>query len=274
MKIAVLISLCLLLPFGLAAAQSQDQGAAVKASLDRSRMIYPSSAQPDTPLSQAILNRIEWLGKNHPAYFSDPNWPIKIAAREARTLGIRPTTPASRQSVRRPQDPNDIRYLAVVTQNFSVTGASFRKNQQIVLESVQDYGKRGTTLVDGQPILLWLDHVKVLKKLSPDEPAPIVVKIISARYGPPGRTGYSISSMVQSLISPNAEGRYEILVSDALLTPGAANSLRRSTPNLPPFDPYTGQPNVQGQNILTVTYTINGVNKTKQVLEGQTLILD
>ena len=276
MKIAVLLSLFIVVPFGRALAQNEDHGAAVKESLDRSRRLYPDSGQPDTPLSRAILRRIEWLGHHNPGYFSDPDWPVKITAREALALGLRPVAPADPRPQPGPRspDPGGTRYLAVVTHNFSVVGASFRKNQQIILESVQDYGKRGTTLVDGEPVLLWLDNIKVLKKLPPGESGPIVVKIISARYGPPGRAGYSVSSMIQSLISPDAEGRYEILVSDALLTPGAARTLRRARPALPPFDPYTGQPNVRGRSILTVTYSINGLPKTKQGLEGETLILD
>src|SRR5690606_37524470 len=128
--------------------------------------------QPDSTLSRAILGRIEWLGQNNQGYFSDPDWPMKITAREALTLGIhpvrsarpvapaRPVIPSRNAPGQRPQDPGTTRYLAVVKQNFSVVGASFRKNQQIVLESVQDYGKRGTTMVDGQPVLLWLDKLK------------------------------------------------------------------------------------------------------------------
>lgn len=275
MRIAVLLSLISLALVAPESARAQnDHGAEVKGSLDRARALYPESVQPDSPLSRAILSRIEWLGQNNEGYFSDPDWPVKITAREALALGIRPVTPTRSAPAQRPQDPGTIRYLAVVLQNFSVVGASFRKNQQIVLESVQDYGKRGTTLVDGRPVLLWLDKLKVIKELPPGEPDPIVVKIISARYGPPGRAGYSVSRMVQSLISPDAEGRYEILVSDGLLTPGAANSLNRAHPAVPPFDPATGQPNVQDKNILTVTYTIDGIPKTKQGLEGQTLILD
>lgn len=232
MRIAVLFSLILLAAPPPAKAQNENlQGEAVKNSLSRSRVLYPDSARPDSPLSRAILRRIEWLGQNNPAYFSDPDWPVKIAASEALALRIRPVTtaPPPRKpaqpppaQTRRPQDPGTTRYLAVVKKNFSVTGASFRKNQQIVLESLQDYDKRGTTLVDGQPILLWLDNIKVLKKLPPGEPDPVVVKVVSARYGPPGRAGYSVSSMVQSLISPDSEGRYEILVSDALLTPSSS----------------------------------------------------
>lgn len=255
--------------------QSRNHGAAVKASLDRSRLLFPEAARPDSALSMAILRRIEWLGENNPGYFSDPDWPVKLTAREALTLGIRAVPPPGHHTpTPAPRESAQTRYLAMVTKNFSVTGASFRKNQQIILESIQDYGKRGTTLVDGRPILLWLDRIKVLRKLPPGKPVPVVVKIISARYGPPGRAGYSVSQMVQSLISPDAEGRYEILVSDALLTPGAARSLRRSTRSQPAFDPNTGQPNVRGQSILTVTYTIQGVPKTKQGREGETLILD
>ena len=41
-----------------------------------------------------------------------------------------------------------------------------------------------------------------------------------------------------------------------------------------PFDPNTGLPNQRPYKILTVTYTINGLTKTKQALEGQTVVLD
>lgn len=250
---------------------ANSHGAAVKRSLDRARALYPQSVQPDSPLSQAILSRIEWLNQNDRAFFSDPDWPLRLTAAEALALGIRPVQSAPRRTA--PSQPSG-RYLAVVTKNFSTTGASFRKGQQIILESLQDYNKRGTTLVDGQPILLWLDHVKVLRQLPVGETTPVVVKIDSARYGFPGKTAYSVSSMVQSLISPNASGRYEILVSDALLSPSAAQRLNRGVVTGPPFDPYTGQPNPRPVKMLTVIYTIDGVEKTKQALEGQTVILD
>ena len=45
----------------LASAQDEEFGEAVKRSLDRSRILYPESAQPDSALSKAILSRIEWL---------------------------------------------------------------------------------------------------------------------------------------------------------------------------------------------------------------------
>ncbi|MEI6338023.1 MAG: hypothetical protein WCQ57_05495 [Verrucomicrobiota bacterium] len=36
----------------------------------------------------------------------------------------------------------------------------------------------------------------------------------------------------------------------------------------------TGQPNLRPRKILTFSYTMGGVNKTKQTLEGETLLLD
>ena len=42
-----------------ASAQDEEFGAAVKRSLDRSRILYPESAQPDSALSKAILARID-----------------------------------------------------------------------------------------------------------------------------------------------------------------------------------------------------------------------
>lgn len=258
---------------GVLAAQGQTataHGASVKRSLDRARALYPDSADPGSRLSQAVLARITWLSQNNTAFFSDPDWPLKVTAAEALALGIRPV--AMRQP--QPQQKPSGRYLAMVTKNFSTVGASFRKGQQIVLESLQDYDKRGTTIVDGQPVLLWLDHVKIIRELPKGEAAPVVVKVDSARYGFPGKAGYGISGMVQSLISPNASGRYEILVSDALLSPGAAQKLNRSVVTGPPFDPNTGQPNPRPYKILTVTYTIDGVPKTKQGIEGQVLVLD
>ncbi len=127
----------------------------------------------------------------------------------------------------------------MVTSNFSTSEASFRKDQQILLESVQDYGKRVITLVNGRPVLVWLDNIKLLRKLSPDEALPVVVKVESARYGIPGEQAYSVTSRVQSLISPDPSGRYEILVSDALLTPVAARKLTRTAQLV--TDPVTGQ---------------------------------
>jgi hypothetical protein len=161
----------------------------------------------------------------------------------------------------------------VVTQSFSTTQASFRKDQQILLEAIQDYGKRGITLVNGEPVLLWLDNIKVLRELAPGEPAPVVVKVESARYGIPGAQLYSVTGMVQSLIAPDPSGRYEILVSDALLTPAAAKKLNRSTQVM--ADPVTGQTAVHKPNrVLTVTYTLNGLTKTKQAIAGERLVLD
>jgi hypothetical protein len=247
----------------------EEFGAAVKRSLDRSRVLYPESAEPDSALSKAILARIEWLQRHNRVIFSDPNWPLRVTATEAAALGIasQKVTPTKPSAARSP------RFLAVVTRNFSTTEASFRKDQQILLESVQDYGKRGITLVDGEPVLLWLDNIKILRELSPDEALPVVVKVESARYGIPGEQAYSVTTMVQSLISPDASGRYEILVSDALLTPVAARKLSRHARVA--TDPVTGQTAAhRPERVLTVTYTLNGLTKTRQATTGERLVLD
>lgn len=253
----------------LASAQDEEFGEAVKRSLDRSRILYPESAQPDSALSKAILSRIEWLQSHNRAAFLDPNWPLRVTATEAAALGIAPQRTGSTQArtIRSP------RFLALVTRSFSTSQASFRKDQQILLEAIQDYGKRGITLVNGEPVLLWLDDIKVLRELAPDEPAPVVVKVESARYGVPGAQLYSVTGMVQSLIAPDPSGRYEILVSDALLTPAAARKLNRTTQII--ADPVTGTPAVHMPNrVLTVTYTLNGLTKTRQAVAGERLVLD
>jgi hypothetical protein len=99
-----------------AVGQGEDEkfGAAVKRSLDRSRLLYPESAEPDSPLSKAILARIEWLQLHNRAIFSDPNWPLRLTATEAAALGIPATKGVSDQ---RSQGP---RFLAVVTRNFRI----------------------------------------------------------------------------------------------------------------------------------------------------------
>jgi hypothetical protein len=79
--------------------------------------------------------------------------------------------------------------------------------------------------------------------------------------------------MVQSLIVPDTSGRYEILVSDALLTPVAARKLNRAASVV--TDPVTGQTAVRIPNrVLTVTYTLRGSTRTKQAMGGQILVLD
>ena len=101
----------------------------------------------------------------------------------------------------------------------------------------------------------------------------MVVKVESARYGIPGEQAYSVTAMVQSLISPDPSGRYEILVSDALLSPVAARKLTGST--YLTTDPVTGQQVVhRPDRVLTVTYTLNGSTKTRQAVTGERLILD
>ena len=247
----------------------EEFGAAVKRSLDRSRVLYPESAEPGSALSHAILARIDWLHRYNRAMFSDPNWPLRVTATEAAALGIRP----QQSSSVKPASGTGRRFLAVVTRNFSTAEASFRKDQQIVLESVQDYGKRGTTIVNSQPVLVWLDNIKILREISPDEASPVVVKVESARYGIPGEQAYSVTGMVQSLIAPDTFGRYEIFVSDALLTPVAARKLNRAASVV--TDPVTGQSAVRTPNrVLTVTYTLKGSTRTKQATGGQILVLD
>ena len=249
--------------------EGEEFGAAVKRSLDRSRVLYPESAEPGSALSHAILARIDWLHRYNRAMFSDPNWPLRVTATEAAALGIRPQPSSSTK----PTSGTSRRFLAVVTRNFSIAEASFRKDQQIVLESVQDYGKRGTTIVNSQPVLVWLDNIKILREISPDEASPVVVKVESARYGIPGEQAYSVTGMVQSLIAPDTSGRYEIFVSDALLTPVAAKKLNRAASVV--TDPVTGQSAVRTPNrVLTVTYTLKGLTRTKQASGGQILVLD
>lgn len=249
-------------------------GAAVKDSLDRARDAYPDSANPDSPLSHALLMRIEYLNRNNRLVFSDPDWPMKLTAAEAAAMGI-PARPPTRASAAAGATAPGGRYLATVTRSFSVVGASFRKGQQIVIEELRDYKKRGIVLVEGQPVLIWLDHVKILRPLAARESTPRVVKIESARYGAPGQTGYPVSDTVQALITPNVSGQYEILVSDALLPPAAAQRLNRNATARNVYDAQTGLvvPAVTGK-ILTVTYNIDGVKRTRQAVEGKTLVLD
>ena len=68
----------LLMAAGMLAASAQEEefGAAVKRSLDRSRILYPESAQPDSALSKAILARIRMAGKSQPCRLPRP----KLAA--------------------------------------------------------------------------------------------------------------------------------------------------------------------------------------------------
>ena len=79
--------------------------------------------------------------------------------------------------------------------------------------------------------------------------------------------------MVQSLIIPDDSGRYEILVSDALLTPAAAKRLKREI--IAAGDPATGQHSLRTPDrVLTVIYTLKGSTRTKQAVAGETLVLD
>jgi hypothetical protein len=260
----------------LGALSAQDSaeafGRAVQQSLRRSHALYPDAAKPDTPLSQAILFRIDWLGRNNPNFFSDPDWPVKITVTEASRLGLR----AQNASAPRSQpNPAERRFLAVVTKNFSVTGASFRKGQQIIIEALRDYGKRGVIHLDGQEVVLWLDHIKLIRELVPGEASPLVVKIVSARYGLPGTKGYVVSSAVQTALAPNADGSAEVIVSDGLLPPAAAQRLNRSAGAQTTIDPLTGQPVGNSEpKVLSVVYEIGGVEKSRQAQEGTALVLD
>ncbi len=247
----------------------EDQGSAVKRSLDRSRQMYPDAALPDSALSKAILARVTWLQQNNPAVFSDPDWPLKIAAAEAANLGI-----PSYQQNQAAAAANSGRYLAVVTKSFSQVGASFRKGQQIVLEALLDYKKKGVVMIDGQEVVIWLDKVKIIRPLAQAENNLNVIKIESARYGLPGQSGYSVSDRIQSMISPGGAPP-QILVSDALAPTAAVQRLNRATAPRNVLDPATGKVvTVVSGKVLTITYTINGLEKTKQGMEGQTIILD
>ncbi|CAN5671814.1 hypothetical protein BH09VER1_BH09VER1_01880 [soil metagenome] len=274
------------------AASDDDYSATLQRSLARSRAVFPDSARPDTVLGAAVQARIDWLQQHEPSAFSDPEWPMKVATSTAKALGLiprpnsaspqsPPTVPALRDAPRAlPALPAESaspgrRYLATVTKNFSVVGATFRKNQQIVLESLQNDNKRGTTIVDGVPYLLWLDNIKILREIPPGENTPALVKVESAKYGFPGKTAYSVAGMVQSLAAPGPSGAPQIHVSDALLTPNAAQKLNTSIAPMYVTDPSTGKVTLGIPfKLLTVTYSLNGQKKTRQAYEGQTLTLD
>lgn len=272
MRVAVLAFV--LGSFGALRAQDPGEafGQAVRQSLEKSRALYPEAVVPGSPLCQAILFRVDWLTRNDPDFFSDPDWPLKIAATEASRLGVRVQAAPPPLST---ADATGRRYLGVVTKNFSVTGASFRKGQQVIVESLLDHGKRGLIHVDGQEIVLWLDHIKLLRELTPGAAIPQVVKIVSARYGLPGTKGYVVSSAVQSALTTNAQGATELLVSDSLLPAAAAQRLNRSAGSQTLIDPLTGQPVLApGSKVLTVTYDIGGTEKTRQAEEGSVMVLD
>lgn len=240
-------------------------GEAVRRSVARSHARFPEAATPTSALSQAILARIEWLNRNNPAFFSNPDWPEKLAAAEAAALGM----------VGRPESEplQDQPILAVITKNFSIPGASFRKGQRILLEGLRDNGRRAVTLVGGEPVVLWLDHIKILRTLAPGEPRPVLVRVRSARYGLQGTKGYGVSDAVQAGLISHAAGSAQIPVTDALLSPATALRLNRaaaaqadslSGPALPLVPP----------KILTVDYEVNGTRKTRQAREGEILVLD
>lgn len=266
----------------LAQSDEEAYSRALQRSLARSRQLYPESAIPGTPLCQAVQARISWLQQHDPGAFSDPEWPMKVATTAASALGLTSPQPprASTPSVPAPSAPAPApsaqkRYLAVVTKSFSVVGANFRKNQQIVLESIQDYDKRGITLVDGRPVLIWLDNIQVIRELPAGAVPPSLVKVESARYGFPGKPAISVTSMVQTLATPGPNGNTELLVSDALLPPGAADRLNRSMAPTYGADPATGVITLGlPYKVLTVTYTLNGQKRTKQAFEGQHFTFD
>lgn len=268
------VLLFLLVFLGPLAAQDSGEafGLAVKRSLERSHLLYPDAATPGSALSDAILWRIDWLNRNTPGFFADADWPMKVAVAEASRLGLRARAAAPRPTA--PQ-PAERRYLGVVKKNFNEVGVSFRKGQQIILESLRDNGKRGVTLVDGLPVVLWLDYIKVVREILPGEASPLLVKIISARYGLPGTKGYVVTSAVQSALAPNAAGVAEIFVSDNLLPPAAAQRLNRSATARTSVDPATGESvPVIAPKVLSVTYEIGGVEKSRQAQEGSALVLD
>ena len=78
--------------------------------------------------------------------------------------------------------------------------------------------------------------------------------------------------MVQSLIAPDTSGRYETLVPDALLTPAAARKLSRSAAHHRGSGDRSNGSAPTG-SCLTVTYTLNGLTKTRQAIAGERLVL-
>ena len=261
MRTAALWFLAAALPLG-AQGGSEAFGLAVKHSLDRTRIVFPDLVRPESPLSQAVLERLAWLNTHDFQFFSDPEWPMKVAAYEAAALGIRPKLPEPAAPQRTAAHR---RHLAVVLRNFGTSDASFRKGQHVIINSIQDHGKRGTVVVAGEPLLLWLDNFQILREIPPGESAPPLLKIESARYGFPGQRGYSVSPAVQALATSTSSG--ELLVSDALLPPATAQKLQRESASSP-------APSTPAPKILTVVYTVDGLRKTRQGVEGQVLVLD
>ena len=282
MRLMVLCFLAIALASVSRAASDDAFSAALQRSLAQSRALYPDSARPGTVLGSAVQPPIDSLQEHEPSAFNDPHWPMKVASSTAKALGLipRPSVPPPQAPAAVPvlpaqPAPTGKRYLAMVTKNFSVVGATFRKNQQIVLESLQNDNKRGTTIVDGRPYLLWLDNVQLLRELPSGVNPPPLIKVESAKYGFPGKTPVSVASMVQSLAAPGPGGIPAIQVSDALLTPNAAKKLNTSVAPGYVTDPLSGNViNGIPFKILTVTYVLNGEKKTKQAYEGQTLTLD
>ena len=251
----------------------EDMGSAVKRSLDRSRQAYPDAALPDSALSKAVMIRIGWLQQNNPSFFTDPDWPMKVTAAEAARLNI-PAHQSTTTEAGMTAKPASGRYLGVVTKSFSEVGVSFRKGQQIILEALLDYKKKGVVVVEGREVVIWLDKVQIIRPLARAEKNLTTIKIESARYGLPGQVGYSVGDKIQSMVSPGGAPP-QILVTDALLPPASAQRMNRAAGTRNVMDPATGQVvSVVSGKVLTITYTINGIEKTKQGIEGQTLILD
>ena len=193
-----------------------------------------------------------------------------MTATEAAALGIRAAEAWFSQAA----NNTSRRFLAVVTRNFSTTGASFRKDQQILLESIQDYGKRGTTVVNGEPVLLWLDNIKDPSGNIPRRSFP------GRRQGGVGPLRHSRRSKLTASpewfsrsLHRTPRGATKSLSPTLYSRLRRARKLNRAASVV--TDPVTGQGAVRTPNrVLTVTYTLNGLTKTKQAIAGQPLVLD
>lgn len=257
-----------------AAGADEGFGLAVQRNLDRAYQLYPAAAVPGHPLSQAMLYRIAWLNKNNPAFYSDPEWPVRVVTAEAARLGIHAQQPRSAVRPSAVASADGPRYLAVVTRSFNVGGVSFKKGRQLIIEALKDYRKRGIVMIDGQPVTLWLDNIKLLRELGPNEVSPLLVKIVSARYGLAGTKGYVVTSAVQAALVQNSAGVPQLLVTDSLLSAAAVDRLNRSAVSQR-TDPVTGISSpVVTPKVLSVVYETGGEEKTRQAQEGEVLSLD
>ena len=167
--------------------------------------------------------------------------------------------------------------------NVNVDGESFRKGETFIVDKVDKVSAVAETRRNSKTYRIPLQTLDLQ-----DAPAGAVasgalgdlaISIVRAQYGLPGGRQANVVNRVRALAMQSPAGESPVILVSESLRGAAANQTNTARITLNGTISQSGNANLSGtivaekDVVLTVTYTVNGVLKTVQGMDGEKIIL-